>query len=147
MEETQSDAASCTASQSAFITETQPVELTGLALHLSNWANESFTNAGGAAQYLVARYPTNTEQKQFGDALMTHFPPRENIIYQEKGPIPTSEKTVGGKNGTLLLASGVVRLGGRSISEKSPRNLHLASLAARIFNGWVLDEHRALAHH
>ena len=44
----ESDAASCTASQSAFLTETQPVELTGLALHLSDWAKESLTNAGGA---------------------------------------------------------------------------------------------------
>ena len=93
----ESDAASCTASQSAFLTETQPVELTGLALELSNWAKESLTNAGGPVHYLLARYPTNAEQKQFGEALMTHFPPRENIIYQEKGPIPKSEYALGGK--------------------------------------------------
>ena len=106
--------------RSNFLTETQPVELTGLAMELSNWAKESLTNAGGPVQYLVARYPTNAEQKQFGDALMTLFPPRENITYQEKGPIPKSENTVGGKMESFCLHPALFAWGDDSSVKSRP---------------------------
>ena len=111
------------------------MELTGLASHLSDWAKESLTNAGGPVQYLVARYPTNAEQKQFGDALMTHFPPRENIIYQLKGPIPTSEKTVGGKMEPFCLHPALFAWGDEASVKSHPE----ICTSLRLLQAYLMD--------
>ena len=116
----ESDAASYTPSESAFATDTQPVELTGLASELVYWAKESVGNAGGPVQYLDARYPTDSDKKQFADALMTHFPPKETISYQAKGPMPKSEAVDGGQTNQLCLHPSVFAWGGNASVKCKP---------------------------